>query len=192
LTSQNYDYKRINIPDRGFGDITHENKTVWAPNCYITCFLLNKKNECVVQEKTIPEESGLGRTLIKLNYSLRVKTVVCRQHPLFYDYESKQVKEYSPCHIIKSENEKIITDKGLISRKSGVIGDLQEALYDYWKLTNKYLIIELAENLIKWKKKNPVKAFLRKLNELKSVKEISEKRINNSYATLNNLLSNTK
>ncbi len=208
-----YDYKKFHAKNRGFGEIKKDGKTiviiaeepikkikrkddkiiaVWSfiPQAYLAkpC-PYHDKGLCNLHGEKISDE--LSVKLKRYNYNNGKKIKICGDHPIFLDYEDGLVKQYEPC--CQLEKTIIVTDQTVINKiktESKLIIELQGMLYDYWKITNNYPILSLAEKILN-NKKDPIKPFIRKLNELKRTKGISEENINNSYTTINNLLTNT-
>ncbi|MFA5406081.1 MAG: hypothetical protein WC307_01880 [Candidatus Nanoarchaeia archaeon] len=198
----NYEFKGHQKKNRGFGEIKKNNQTIviireepfinykgkWSfvPQAYLAkpCPFI-KENLCAHHNKKISNE--LTNKLKVYDYNNDQKIKICQDHPKFFDYEDKIVKQYVPCSQLEKT---IIINDNTIKKESELIGDLQEVLYDYWKITNDYPILLIAEKMIK-NKRDPIKPFIRKLNELKRHNGISEENIRNSYVTVNNLLNNT-
>jgi len=198
-----YEFFHPNPRNKSFGIITSKGKDIikieevleyphWHPeaNLINPCHFLNEEGLCNIHDPLVSLESNLGRILIRMGLTLKAKPMICRQHPLFYDYFKNEVRKYNPCtQFIKSVK---ITDES-VSSESNIVGDLQQALYDYYKITNnKYLMLELAQHLVTWKRKNPIKAFIKKLDKLRFSKGLCEERISDSYPNIYNIFLNPK
>ncbi len=157
---------------RGFGYIRHDDKQVilineynsWCqpnPGAYLKgeCKFLDENELCTLHDLRVNEDSNLGIRLRKYRASLKVKPSVCRAHPYFYDAEKDIVKKYRNCQEMDFINEltAIITENKEVLEEGRKIWNMDELLNNYYIKKDKYPIVKIAERMIKWKKKEPLK-----------------------------------
>lgn len=179
LRARNCEFQEYSPLIKGFGSIMINGKeaiiirNAWGLESYLKnpCFFQKNNGLCELHKEEI-EIGWLSKS---------AKPMVCRHHPKNYDYQTGELRECQPCNQFKKYQ--IIIKEEKIIKEAKIIYELQEALRDYYQITRKYEMHELARTL-------KIKEFIKKIDKEKKHQGISEERIHNSYTNLRQLLTN--
>jgi len=129
------------------------------------CKFFNDNELCDLHDLVVDEDSKLGKWLEKYKLPKEVKPMICRHHPYFYDPRTDTVKKLKVCQKFDKKDiiEAVACENKDLQKEARTISNIEALLLVYWRMMNENRVMWLAEALINWKRKDPIKYLENKL-----------------------------